>query len=242
VLFEGLAASAKPPKTVAIVTSKFAATQFMAVGAREVAKKRGLQEVLYLEYEFGNRDFGPIAARVKDANPDLLFIGAIGLDGVLLLDAAKKIGYTPRNHFHLYPAPGPSAKSAEASGALAATVFEQHAPFTNNAAAAAFVKEFNERAAKAGLPDNSVEVQAAVSFVAWQVLEAAVTATKSLDDKKLGDWLKKNRVDTIIGKLRFDGPNNYGDDLMRIKQVQDGKWVVVWPKQYAAPGTSLRAQ
>jgi branched-chain amino acid transport system substrate-binding protein len=241
-LFEGLAASAKPPKTVAIVTSKFAATQFMAVGAREVAKKRGLQEVLYLEYEFGNRDFGPIAARVKDANPDLLFIGAIGLDGVLLLDAAKKIGYTPRNHFHLYPAPGPTAKAAEANGALAATVFEQHAPFTNNQAAAAFVKEFNERAAKAGLPDNSVEVQAAVSYVAWQVLEAAVAATNSLDDKKLGEWLKKNRVDTIIGKLRFDGPNNYGDDLMRIKQVQNGKWVVVWPKEYAAPGATLVAQ
>jgi branched-chain amino acid transport system substrate-binding protein len=27
--------------------------------------------VLFLEWDFGNRDFGPIAARVKDANPDL---------------------------------------------------------------------------------------------------------------------------------------------------------------------------
>jgi branched-chain amino acid transport system substrate-binding protein len=69
-----------------------------------------------------------------------------------------------------------------------------------------------------------------------------VAATNSLDDKKLGEWLKKNRVDTIIGKLRFDGPNNYGDDLMRIKQVQNGKWVVVWPKEYAAPGATLVAQ
>jgi len=62
-----------------------------------------------------------------------------------------------------------------------------------------------------------------------QCLEAAVTATKSLDDKVLAQWLKKNRVDTIIGKLRFDGPNNYGDDLFRVKQVQDGKWVVCGP-------------
>ncbi len=71
------------------------------------------------------------------------------------------------------------------------------------------------------------------------VLEAAVTATKSLDDKVLGQWLKKNRVDTIIGRVRFDGPNNYGDDLSKIKQVQDGKWVVVWPKEWAAPGARL---
>jgi branched-chain amino acid transport system substrate-binding protein len=24
-----------------------------------------------------------------------------------------------------------------------------------------------------------------------------------------------------------------------VKQVQDGKWVVVWPKEYAAPGAQL---
>ena len=241
-LFDALASSAKPPRTVAIVTSKFPSVHFMSVGAREIAKKRGLQEVLWLEWEFGNRDFGPIASRVKDAKPDFLWIGAIGLEGVMLLDAAKKIDYVPPSHFHLYPAPGPTAKAPEAKGALAATIFEQHPPFTNNPVAAEFVKEFNERAAKAGLPDNSVETQAAASFVAWQLLEAAVTATKSLDDKALGQWLKSNRVDTIIGRLRFDGANNYGDDLMRVKQLQDGKWVVVWPRDFAAPGARLMVQ
>ena len=238
-LFDALANSAKPPKTVAIVTSKFPSVHFLSLGVREVAKKRGLQEVLWLEWEFGNRDFGPIASRVKDVNPDMLWIGAIGLEGVMLLEAAKKIEYVPPIHFHLYPAPGPTAKSPEAKNALAATIFEQHSPFTNNPVAAEFVKVFNERAAKAGLPDNSVETQAAASFVAWQLLEAAVNATKSLDDKLLGQWLKANKVDTIIGRLHFDGPNNYGDDLMRIKQLQDGKWAVVWPKEFAAPGATL---
>jgi len=51
--------------------------------------------------------------------------------------------------------------------------------------------------------------------------------------------LKKNPVDTLLGKLRFDGPNNYGDDLIKIKQVQDRKWVVVWPREFAAPGARL---
>src|SRR5215468_9062703 len=58
-VFDALAASPKPPKTVAIVTSKFPSVNFVAVGAREVAKKRGLTEVLFLEWEFGNKDFGP---------------------------------------------------------------------------------------------------------------------------------------------------------------------------------------
>lgn len=238
-LFDALAATPKPPKTIAIVTDKFPSVHFLSLGAREVAQKRGLREVLFLEFEFGTRDFGPIAARVKDANPDFLWMGAIGLDGNQLLDALKKIDYTPKSHFYLYPAPGPLAKAPEAKGALAATVFEEHPPFTNSPAAAEFVKLFQERATKAGLPYPHVDTQAAASYTAWQLLEAAITANKSLDDKVLAQWLRTNRVDTISGKLRFDGPNNYGDDLTKIKQVQDGKWLVVWPKEFAAPGAQL---
>ena len=240
-LFDALAASAKPPQTIAIVTDKFPSVHFMSTGAREVAQKRGLREALYLEFEFGTRDFGPIAARIKDANPDFLWVGAIGLDGNQILDALKKIDYTPRNHFYLYPAPGPLAKAPEGKGALSTTIFEEHPPFTNSAVATEFVKLFRERATKAGLAYTAVDVQAAASYTAWQLLEAAVTATRSLDDKVLADWLKANRVDTIIGKLRFDGPNNYGDDLSKVKQVQDGKWLVVWPKEFAAPGAQLLA-
>jgi branched-chain amino acid transport system substrate-binding protein len=238
-VLDALAASPKPPKTIAIVTSKFPSVHFMSLGAREVAKKRGVKEVLFLEWEFGNRDYGPIAARIKEANADFLWVGAIGLEGNQLIEAMKKIDYTPKEQFYMYPAPGPMVKSPDANYALAGTIFEEHPPFTSNPQAEAFIKVFNERAAKAGLPDTAVDTQAAASYSAWQVLEAAVTATKSLDDKVLANWLKKNKVGTIHGVLRFDGPNNYGDDLMRVKQVQNGRWVVVWPKDVAAPGAKL---
>jgi ABC-type branched-subunit amino acid transport system substrate-binding protein len=240
-VFDALAASPKPPKTFAVVTSKFPSLHFISLGAREVGKARGLREVLFLEYEFGNREFGPIAARIKDANPDFIWGGAIGLDGNLMLDAMKKIDYKPQHHFYHVPAPGPLVKAPEANGALVATIFEEHPPFTNNPVAAEFVKTFNERAAKAGLPDTAVETQAAASFSAWQILEAASTATRSIDDKAMIAWLKANSVDTIQGKLRFNGKNNFGDDLMRVKQIQNGKWVTVWPKQWAAPGAQIIA-
>ncbi len=239
-LFDALASAPKPPKTIAVVTSKFPSVHYMAVGAREIAKKRGLNEVLFLEWEFGNRDFGPIAARIKDANPDFVFVGNIGLEGNMLLEAMKKIDYTPPLHFHMYPAPGPMVAAPEGKNALSVTIFEEHPPYTNNPVAAKFVAEYDKRAKAAGFPYTKVEVQAAASFTAWQLLEAAVTATKSLDDAKLADWLKKNQVPTIQGTLRFDRGNNFGDDLMRIKQVQDGNWVTVWPKEWAAPGAKLR--
>ena len=238
-VFNGLAATANPPKTVAIVTSKFPSAQFQSAGAKEIAEKRGLKVLLYLEYEFGNRDWGALAARVKDAKADFLWVGALGLDGNQLLEAMKKLDYTPPRHFHLFPAPGPLALAPEGKLALSSTVFEEHPPFMSNPSAARLVPLYRERATKANVPYPYLDTQAAGSFAAWQILEAAVNATKSIDDKMLGQWLRANRVDTIIGKLRFDGPNNYGDDLFKMKQVQDGKWVVVWPKEFAAPGARL---
>jgi branched-chain amino acid transport system substrate-binding protein len=241
-VFDALAATSAPPKTIAVVTSKFPSVHFMSLGAREVAKKRGLQEVLFLEWDFGNLDYGPIAARIKDAKPDFLWVGAIGLEGNQLLDAMHKIDYAPKEHFYMYPAPGPMSKSPLANNALSMTVFEEHPPFTSAPGAAEFIKLYHERAAKAGIPDTSVEVQAAASYTAWQILEAGVKGAGSLDDKAIAAYLKKNGADTIQGHLRFDGPNNYGDDLMRVKQVQDGHWVTVYPKNYAAPGATLRVQ
>jgi len=45
----------------------------------------------------------------------------------------------------------------------------------------------------------------------------------------------------LQGKLRFNGTGNFGDDLMRVKQVQGGKWVVVWPKEVTSAGAKLLA-
>jgi branched-chain amino acid transport system substrate-binding protein len=56
-----LAAAGKTPKTIAVITSKFPSVNFISNGAREVARQMGVREVLFLEWEFGNREFGPIA-------------------------------------------------------------------------------------------------------------------------------------------------------------------------------------
>jgi branched-chain amino acid transport system substrate-binding protein len=134
------------------------------------------------------------------------------------------------------------AVSPDAANALSTTVFEGAPPFTDDAAVADFVRQYEERAAKAGLPYTLADVQAGVSYTAWQIIEAAVTATKSLDDKVLAAWIRANKIPTITGTLRFNEAGNYGDDLSKVKQVQNGKWVVVWPKQFAAPGAGLIAR
>ena len=238
-LMDSLTAGGQSPKSVAMVTSKFPSVVFMSQGAREVFKKRGLQQKLWLEWEFGNKEFGPLASRLKEANAELVWIGSIGPESIQLLEAMNKIDYRPKLQFHLYPTPGPLAQSPLASNVLTVTTFEQHAPFTNQPGAGEIIKIYNERAGKANLPDTAFELQAANAVTGWQILEAGVKGSNSLDDRKIADWLKANKIDTLVGKLRFDGPNNYGDDLNRIKQLQNGKWVVIHPKDVAMPGSRL---
>src|SRR5436189_140401 len=160
----------------------------------------GMPHLAKYEMHFPTAAFGPEPNRTV---PTTVF-GVLGLDGNQMLEAMKKLDYTPPRHFHLFPAPGPLALAPDAKNALSVTVFEEHPPFMSNAGAAKLVPLFRERATRANVPYPYVETQVAGSWAAWQCLEAAVTATKSLDDKVLAQWLKKNRVDTIIGKLRFD--------------------------------------
>jgi branched-chain amino acid transport system substrate-binding protein len=238
-LLEALESTRRSPKSIAIVTSKFPSVHFISAGARDVAAARGVKMVLYLEYEFGNRDFAPIAARIKEADPDFLWVGAIGLDGNLLLDALHTIGYRPRGQYHLFPAPGPLLTAPGAAYAFAYSTFEAHPPMTNNPSADALCKLFSERAKAAGLPYPFVESQAAGSLNAWLLLEAAVNGAKSLDDKAIAAWLKANHVDTPFGRLSFEGENNYGAEHTKVKQNQNGRWVIVWPREFAAPGANL---
>lgn len=241
-LLDALAAVDKTPKSIAIATGKFPVADFVAEGAREIAKRRGINVVLYLEYEFGTRDFGPIAARIRAADPDLLFVGALGLEGNLLLEALDKLNYAPRNHFYLYPSPGPLATSRLGANALATTLFEDLPPMNQSDTAAQFVSGYRAAAAQENLPYREADTQPAATYSTFQVLVAAVKATNSLNEKDLAEWLKKNQVDTLLGKMRFDGPGNFGNDLTKIKQVQNGKWVVVAPKEFATPSITLIAK
>src|SRR5262249_15917848 len=63
---------------------------------------------------------------------EFLWVGAIGLDGNLLLDALQTIGYRPRGQYHLFPSPGPLLTAPGAANAFAFSTFEAHPPMTTN--------------------------------------------------------------------------------------------------------------
>ncbi len=241
VILDAMASLPNPPKTVAVVTSKFPSAQFLAQGMRTETEKRGLKVPLFLEYEAGNRDFGAIAARVKEANADFLWVGSLGLESNLLLEALRKLDYVPKTSFHLYPATGPLALSPDGNLVWSSTFLEPDEPFMSRPGVKKIAGLYKERAAKANLPYPIIDAQAAGMIAAWQILEAGVNGAKSLEDKQVAAYLKKSVIDTIYGPTKFDGKYNHGEPAQLIRQVQNKEWKVVWPKQFAAPGVKLIA-
>jgi branched-chain amino acid transport system substrate-binding protein len=239
VILDAMGSLPTPPKTMVILTSKFPSAQFMAHGMKTEAEKRGVKVPLYLEYEAGNRDFGAIAARVKEANADFLWVGSLGLESNQILEALKKLEYAPKGSFHLYPAPGPLALSPDGNLAWSSTFLEPDEPFMSRPGVRKIAEAYKERATKANLPYPFIDAQAAGMVSEWQILEQGVNGAKSLDDKQIAMFLKKSVVNTIYGPMKFDGLYNHGAAAQLIRQVQNKEWKVVWPKEFAAPGVKL---
>lgn len=239
VILDAMASLPVPPKSMVILTSKFPSAQFMAQGMKTQAEKRGVKVPLYLEYESGNRDFGAIAARVKEANADFLWVGSLGLESNQILEALRKLDYTPKNSFHLYPAPGPLALSPDGNLVWSSTFLEPDEPFMSRPGVRRIAEAYKERATKANLPYPVIDAQAAGMVSEWQILEQGVNGAKSLEDKQIAAFLKKNVINTIYGPLKFDGLYNHGAAAQLIRQVQNKHWKVVWPREFAAPGVKL---
>jgi len=243
-LYNALDSTGTPPKTIGFVVNQFPGTMFLARGqngdggAVKVAQEHGYEVVLNVDFPLGTTDLSAIAAQVRDADPDFLYLAGLGVDGNNLITAMDALNYKPHGMFVQWPAPGPLAQAGE--GVFSVTLFEAHEPFLSRPGASELNDEFGKRAADAGITYPVLDVQGAVSWAAWQLLTTAVEETQSLDQESIANYLLNNSIDTIIGEVTFDANNqNYGPDLQSIKQVQGGKWVVVYPTDFAASGATV---
>jgi branched-chain amino acid transport system substrate-binding protein len=252
-IFDALESTGNPPETIAFVINQFPGSMFVAYGypdsgdpqdargAKEIAEERGYEVVLDVQYPLTIDDWGPIAAQVRDADPDFVYLGALGVDGPNLLAAMDALDYQPAGIFMQWPAPGPVLGAGDsAQGVLSVTAFEPHPPFTDDAENAEIAAAFEEAAAEAGIPYTSMETQASASWAAWQTLIQGVEGAGSLDNAEICDHLLSNGVSTIFGDYEYGTEDfNYYGDLSYVKQVQDGDWWVVYPEEFAAPDRSL---
>jgi branched-chain amino acid transport system substrate-binding protein len=216
--FQVAAAQNPKPQTVAIVAADLEFSHNAAQGARENAKTYGFKVVYDKSYPPSTTDFSPIVRAIQATNPDIVAVCSYPLDSVGMVKAINEVGYKPK-------------MVGGAMVGLQATVFKtQLGPLLNGfvnyetwvpsmmtPSADAFLKVYQSRAAAEGV-DPLGYYLGTWGYAYLELLANAVTATKSLNDDKIADYLRNNTIKTIMGDIKFGAKGEWAQS--RMLQVQ----------------------
>ncbi len=223
----------KRPRTVAYPILDDPFTQPVIASLREQLESIGIKAVYSAVYPESTTNFDATARAIKAKAPDLIANGSNFQDGVALVRSLVRVGYNPKILFQL-TAPSEGDQFVKAIGAgntegiFYAVSWSPDAAYPLNRE---FVQAYQ---ARFGTPP---EEDAADSFAAAQVLEAAVEAVGSFDDQsKLADWLHDNTVQTILGPLSWD-ERGAPQQAFILAQWQDGQSKIVLPRKVANTDT-----
>jgi branched-chain amino acid transport system substrate-binding protein len=247
-VFDALESLPEPPQTIAFLTNQAGSTDYIShgapdvgddVGGVDIARQRGFEVVLDVSYPPEISDWVPIATQVRDADPDLIWMGALGVDPVGLIEALQQLDYDPRGLFALFPAPGPLLGLGDAAeGTLSVSIFEPNEPILERSSPEVreIVDAYQAAAQEADLPYTAMETQSVASWTAWEILVSGVEGAGTLEQEAICNHLLENGADTtFFGHIEFDPEqNNFWDSPEGVKQIQDGEWVMVWPPELAA--------
>lgn len=221
------AVAAFKPKTIAYV---YAATDFgvsTVKTAQENALKMGLKEVANEKYQQGQPDYRPSLAKVKAANPDLVFLVSYDADAILLMRQAKEIGLTPKAFLGAGAGytTAQFAQQTEISNLVISAT--QWTDDVNWPGAASFAVRYKAKYAK------EPSYHAACAYEAVRIM--GETGSKALTAAKLRAGLKAGSWNGIMGPVKFadySGFTNQNNHPMLVEQVLSGKYETVFPAQF----------
>jgi branched-chain amino acid transport system substrate-binding protein len=234
------------PKTVAIVAADGGHGLYAAEGARENAKAAGLTVVYDRRYPSTTTDLVPVVRAIAETNPDLVVVCSYPPDSVGMVRAVNEVGFKPKMIGGAMVGLQSTAIKARLGPLLNGwTNFDVWLPVPKMQIAGVdeLMKKYQARAAAEGV-DALGYYMVPWSYAQLQVLQQAVVATESLDDAKLGDYIRANTFKTVIGDVRFGANgelaqarnlqvqfrNVKSNDLAQFKDISTQ--VVVAPTEY----------
>jgi branched-chain amino acid transport system substrate-binding protein len=217
------------PKTAAYPTIDDPFVAPNVKGIRDVLEAAGVQTVYSTTYAVDLSNFDTIVSAMRSKNPDLVVHGAFFDDGVGMIRAMLKANFKP--HW-LYQTTAPSlgeeyAKAIGAQNTQGIIFAISHAPQAKTPGNAEFVAKYGEMFS--GLPPED----AADAFGAAEVLGAAVKAIgNTTDQKAMADWLRANKVETVLGTLSWDKDGRPQGEFLT-GQWQNNKVEYILPQKFA---------
>jgi branched-chain amino acid transport system substrate-binding protein len=233
-------------KTIAILAADQEFAQNLANGARELAKKAGLKTVYDQNYPPTTVDFSSMIRGIRAAKPDMVFVMSYPNDSVAIVRAVNEIGVGESVKIFgggmvgLQFTPNMVSLGSMLNGIVN---YNSYVPGMKYPGIEDFLQRYAQKAAEAKVDPLGFYLPP-FNYAIGQMLEQAITATKSLEHKKLADYLHKNELKTIVGPIRFGPDGEWANP--RVVQAQfrgivdkdmeqfrkPGKQVVLHPDQY----------
>ncbi len=235
-----------PPKTVALVGADAEFSNNVLTGARANAKKHGLQIVYDRSYPPNTVDYTPIIRAIQATNPDVVLLASYPPDSVGMVRAATELGLKTQ----LFGGAMVGGQYASLIGQLADKLnrvvnyhFFVPSPKLSFPGIEQFLQKYQAQAKDAGV-DPLGFYQPPFAYAAMQVLQQAVTATGSLDDDVLAQYIHKTAFNTIVGEIKFNELGEWATPRVLMVQFQNvqgtgldqyltgHKQVIVGPAEY----------
>src|SRR5579871_1190236 len=218
--FEAAMAQNPKPQTVAIVAADQEFSRNAADGARDNVKALNLKIVYDKTYPPSTTDFTPIVRAIAATNPDIVVVCSYPPDSVGIVKAVNEIGFKPKQIGGAMVGLQATALKAQLGPMLNGFVnYDMWLPVPKMQfeGVGDLIKKYQARAQAEGV-DALGYYMAPWAYAQLQVLQQAVEGTKSLDDKKLSEYLHAHTFKTVLGDIKFGKDGEW--DRPRMLQVQ----------------------
>jgi len=218
--FDLAVAQAPKPQTVAIVAADQEFSRNASDGARDNAKAVGLKIVYDKTYPPSTTDFTPIVRAIAATNPDVVVICSYPPDSVGMVKAVNEIGFKPKMIGGAMVGLQATALKAQLGPMLNGFVnydFWLPVPKMQFPGVNELIKKYQAKAASEGV-DALGYYMAPWGYAQLQVLQQAIEGTKSVEDKKLADYIRANTFKTVLGDVKFGKDGEWAEP--RVLQIQ----------------------
>ena len=217
-------------KRIAIIGEDSLFPRMTRKGVEKWAKQLGLEIVLAENY--GSRkqgDYTALLQKIKSKRADAIFSNSYFADAASQIRTLREMDY---NLMMFASTVGPGLpRFAKDLGSTAEYVlgFTQWEPIPDKLGYPGMKGYIDRYTKKYGTPPN---YHAGAAYGAMQVLEAAVQHAGSFDNEKVRDAYATIDVMTMFGRYKVDSRGLSSHKGMTF-QIQNGKRMIVWPKELA---------